>query len=948
VPSLAFEERHMKLSLSWKSPFRRAAAITLCVSSVVIACASTETIDSTPPPVTPPESKVVVPPPPEETSDGAASPRPGTGTSDGGLISLTCGDGKTGSGEECDDGNNASNDGCSASCKLESSGPNDICPGTPITLTGTGTATRTGSVTGTTASNYPQYLGTCGGNSGKEAVYVLTPEVSGLVTATLTASFDAVLYARRTCDDVKTQTACQNLGSNGGEKISFVVTKDQPVYLFVDGASTTPGTFTLDVQLATAFCGNGVAETPETCDDGNTVDGDGCSSTCTFEPGDGTILDCPGQPIALNGASDAGVSPRVISFAGTTTGLPTSTVAATGCSAGGPNALYAITPDVSGSMKAKLVASYDNAALHIRAECDTVTVHSQLDCREATEPFENLELTVPVIAGRPYYVIVDSSGSTYNGPYNLDVVVTPGGCGNAVLDGAEQCDDGNAISGDGCTSTCTLEPIPSTTDTCPGTPLAVAPAGDGTYVGVITSSTATLTSNYKPKTAFDGCSTTVLAKDAVYTVTAPINGLLTATVKGTFDSVIYARTGCDEDAAAFTDLGCSGQFDGNAAETITVPILANTPLFLVVDGEVATAEGLFELDVTVTPSICGNGHLEGGETCDDGNAVAGDGCDAACLLEPATSHDTCQNAAAITLAPAANGTFAASVSSGTTNLTHDQTFTGCTSAGADAIYTVVAPISGVMSVEVPVASFNVSLGARSTCPASTTASVPIACSNASSENGLESINFSVVQGTTYYVIVDGTAAAERGTFTMLVNVRPPGCGDGLLSGNEQCDDGNLVNGDGCSETCTVEPLAGLDTCPGYTLPLTGTGNEPRLGVVTIDTSALTANYAGSCGGSSKDGVVVVTPPITGTMSVKLTGMNYQPVLFARTNCTNATSEPFTGTSTSAKACDDDQPNPSTQVREFVVKVTAGTPYYLFVDGYLGSAGVARLNVTVTP
>jgi MYXO-CTERM domain-containing protein len=32
----------------------------------------------------------------------------------------------------------------------------------------------------------------------------------------------------------------------------------------------------------------------------------------------------------------------------------------------------------------------------------------------------------------------------------------------------------------------------------------------------------------------------------------------------------------------------------------------------------------------------------------------------------------------------------------------------------------------------------------------------------------------------------------------------PGCGDGTLGGSEQCDDGNNLAGDGCSESCTIE------------------------------------------------------------------------------------------------------------------------------------------------
>jgi TonB family protein len=33
----------------------------------------------------------------------------------------------------------------------------------------------------------------------------------------------------------------------------------------------------------------------------------------------------------------------------------------------------------------------------------------------------------------------------------------------------------------------------------------------------------------------------------------------------------------------------------------------------------------------------------------------------------------------------------------------------------------------------------------------------------------------------------------------------PVCGDRLVEGDEQCDDGNKINGDGCSSTCRLEP-----------------------------------------------------------------------------------------------------------------------------------------------
>lgn len=898
----------------------------LAVSLVVVACASNEVA-----PV-PPED-----PPPSTIAGGDAGVVDSAPATEAGPTPPSqCGDGKVQAGEACDDGNLASNDGCSATCTVESAGANDTCPGAMIALSGTGADKRTASITGSTATVFGHTAGSCGGGSGKDAVYMVKPDVTGLLTAKITSAFDSVLYARRTCADIKTEGACNDApGSKGGEQIKIAVTKDQPVWLFVDGYSGSNGNFTLDIEVATAFCGNGVAEPPEVCDDGNAAAGDGCAADCTFEAG-GIVNDCPGQPFVLTGT---GAAPRKASFAGTTAfASTTSTSTPSGCSGSGPNAIYAITPDVDGSMTAKLVASYDNATLHIRTECDQSA--TQLDCKEATDTLQNLELTVPVKAGLPHYVVVDSSSSTYKGDYRLEVTVNPAQCGNKIIDGTEQCDDGNVAAGDGCSADCKLEAPAAGSDTCPGAPLALASKPDGTYAGVITSSTGTLVNDFKPKTvpSGSGCSTTNSAKDAVFVVTSPIDGVLEATVKGNFDTWIYARTGCSADAATYTDLGCSAKEDGNGPETIHVPIAANTPVYVIVDGDLSTSEGTFALEAVVRPAACGNGAIEGGESCDDGNKTSGDGCSATCQLEPVTGHDTCANADPVTLVPGVGGAYAANVRSGTTNLAHDQTFTGCSSAGADAVFAVVAPIDGVLTASVVADGFAASVGVRTSCPPSTTATLPLACAKAPDEVGV-----SVSQGQTYYVIVDGVATADKGAFTLLVDVRPPGCGDGLVSGAEACDDGNTTNGDGCSSTCTVETLASIDTCPGFTLPLVGGANQPYAGVLTVKTSGLAANYAGSCGGSSKEGVVQVIPPINGKLTARLTGLDYHAVLYARKSCNDPASE---GAST---WCDDDSPTPTTTSRDITLTgVVAGSPIYLFVDGYNGASGTARLNVTVTP
>ncbi len=54
----------------------------------------------------------------------------------------------------------------------------------------------------------------------------------------------------------------------------------------------------------------------------------------------------------------------------------------------------------------------------------------------------------------------------------------------------------------------------------------------------------------------------------------------------------------------------------------------------------------------------------------------------------------------------------------------------------------------------------------------------------------------------------------------------PCCGNGVKEGNEECDDGNEINGDGCDSDCTAPPVAdwrigtwngvavyGFKTCP---------------------------------------------------------------------------------------------------------------------------------------
>ena len=91
------------------------------------------------------------------------------------------------------------------------------------------------------------------------------------------------------------------------------------------------------------------------------------------------------------------------------------------------------------------------------------------------------------------------------------------------------------------------------------------------------------------------------------------------------------------------------------------------------------------------------------------------------------------------------------------------------------------------------------------------------------------------------------------------------CGDGLVSGAEQCDDGNFANGDGCSDVCSIEGC-NADTNPVCTSALTipsvsgDLGNDFR--VITDNSEnwySLTIREDSSVSGESPESFILLEP-----------------------------------------------------------------------------------------
>ena len=155
-------------------------------------------------------------------------------------------------------------------------------------------------------------------------------------------------------------------------------------------------------------------------------------------------------------------------------------------------------------------------------------------------------------------------------------------CGDGILDTNEECDDGNTVNGDGCSSICKKETStmpPVTTPVCGN---GIVETGEGCDDGN--------TSNG------DGCSSTCQAETSQPVQTTPVCG----------NGKVETGEDCDDENTVSGD-GCSATCKKESSS----PIPANP--------------------------VCGNGNVESGEECDDGNTVSGDGCSAACKKESATS-----------------------------------------------------------------------------------------------------------------------------------------------------------------------------------------------------------------------------------------------------------------------------------------------------------------------
>lgn len=174
------------------------------------------------------------------------------------------------------------------------------------------------------------------------------------------------------------------------------------------------------------------------------------------------------------------------------------------------------------------------------------------------------------------------------------------GCGDGKINLAgEECDDGNSISGDGCSGICKVEP--HSTCPTPGMPcVSDIVCGDGRLdPGEACDDGNTV--------ADDGCAAKCNLVEKGFSCRTPGKPCTRVYVCG--NGIVDPNEGCDDGGKAAGD-GC------DASCRIEVGFKC--------DGAPSKCSA----------TKCGDGKTEGAESCDDGNAVPFDGCSPTCQAEP--------------------------------------------------------------------------------------------------------------------------------------------------------------------------------------------------------------------------------------------------------------------------------------------------------------------------
>jgi cysteine-rich repeat protein len=239
------------------------------------------------------------------------------------------------------------------------------------------------------------------------------------------------------------------------------------------------------------------------------------------------------------------------------------------------------------------------------------------------------------------------------------------------------------------------------------------------------------------------------------------------------------------------DQDCDGETDCLDTDCMTDPACSFSCMGEPDGTECSSTPRLICLMGSCQPSTCGDGYTDAmSEQCDDGNAMPGDGC------EPGSCTYTC--ASDTECAPSACRMAACSAT------THTCVDTGpapdgelCGAGGTCTGGACITPGCGDGMVVPP-----------ETCDTAIAGSCPSSCDDG------DTCTLDVLIGegsctarctTASVTCASGDGCCPSGCTGFSDLDCPNICGDGRIADGELCDDRNMLNNDGCSSSCMVEP-----------------------------------------------------------------------------------------------------------------------------------------------
>ena len=383
-------------------------------------------------------------------------------------------------------------------------------------------------------------------------------------------------------------------------------------------------------------------------------------------------------------------------------------------------------------------------------------------------------------------------------------------CGDSIISGSETCDDGNLVDGDGCSSICQVEP-PAICDGDAGMDCgsATATCGNGLIEGGETCDDGNLIPS-------DGCSETC-QREVGWTCPVPNQPCIPDAYCG--NGILDKGEICDDGNMKPGD-GCTGTCVKEPFFECPVPGKPCVSTIVCGDGKVVGDEACDDLNTVagdgcsadckqvepgftcpkaagvggpckpVPQDTCGDARLSYGETCDDGNATAGDGCSATCRVEPGYRCPVVgQKCARIGVCGDGKITLEDGEQCDDKNTASGD---GC-SATCKVEANFVCPTEGQPCVSTVVCGDGKITGTE-------------ACDDSNTVSG---------DGCSASCLVESGWTCPAGA-----TCRPTRCGDSIRVGHEQCDDGNSVSGDGCDSLCRVES-PGVTEPNGWVCPTPG-------------------------------------------------------------------------------------------------------------------------------